>query len=547
MAVRTITTRLAIDGEKDFKNQMAEVNSNLKTLKSELQLNAEEFKGNANSMDALTKKGSILQNQLDQQKEKVRALEDAVRDSSAAFGENDTRTDKYRQSLNYARRDLARLENELDDNSKYLDEAKRSADHAATSIDEFGKSVKEAGNEAGDFKGPMQALGGSLDDLVGRVGGLGSALAGGAIIGGLTSLKGAIEGVVDESEEYRKIMGTLEVSSAAAGYTTEETAQTFDRLYSVLGDTQAAATTTANLQAIGLSQEELMMVTDSAIGAWAKYGDSIPIDGLAESINETIQAGQVTGTFADVLNWAGTSEDDFNEKLADCHDATERANLVMAELANQRLPEAAESWTELNQDIVASNQSQQEFEEAQAVLGEKLVPVRNFLRNAATEGFLFLADAVDSTVSAIKSLVSWYNNLTDKLNQSGMERMQAGIDKMNARAASGGGRNVDGSHAAGLDRVPFDGYVAELHRDETVLNAQEAQLWRSMRSDSDTSGQPTAPLAVAAPQAAAPQTLRASVDLTINTDWAEGARQMYKLNIQQGGIHGRNFVEVTEA
>lgn len=28
---------------------------------------------------------------------------------------------------------------------------------------------------------------------------------------------------------------------------------------------------------------------------------------------------------------------------------------------------------------------------------------------------------------------------------------------------------IDGSHRNGLDRVPFDGYIAELHKDERVL------------------------------------------------------------------------------
>lgn len=77
-------------------------------------------------------------------------------------------------------------------------------------------------------------------------------------------------------------------------------------------------------------------MTNAAIGAWATYGDSIPIDGLAESINETIQAGTVTGNFADVLNWAGTSEDEFNEKLAASKDVTERTNIVLNELAQAR-------------------------------------------------------------------------------------------------------------------------------------------------------------------------------------------------------------------
>ena len=49
----------------------------------------------------------------------------------------------------------------------------------------------------------------------------------------------------------------------------------------------------------------------AATGIWAKYGDSIPLDGLAESINETANVGTVTGNLADALNWAGINEDDF--------------------------------------------------------------------------------------------------------------------------------------------------------------------------------------------------------------------------------------------
>ncbi len=110
-------------------------------------------------------------------------------------------------------------------------------------------------------------------------------------------------------------MASLEVSSERAGYSAEETAETYKTLYGVLGDDQTAATTTANLQAIGLEQDKLTELTNAAIGAWATYGDSIPIDGLAESINETIQAGTVTGNFADVLNWASLEGETFGVTL----------------------------------------------------------------------------------------------------------------------------------------------------------------------------------------------------------------------------------------
>ena len=72
---------------------------------------------------------------------------------------------------------------------------------------------------------------------------------------------------MEDTEEYRKIMGTLETSSQAAGYTAEQTAESYEYLYGVLGDHQQTATTISNLQAIGLAQDDLNTMLDAAIGA----------------------------------------------------------------------------------------------------------------------------------------------------------------------------------------------------------------------------------------------------------------------------------------
>lgn len=41
-------------------------------------------------------------------------------------------------------------------------------------------------------------------------------------------------------------------------------------------------------------------------------GDALPIESLAEAVNETAQVAKVTGTLADALNWMGVSEDAVN-------------------------------------------------------------------------------------------------------------------------------------------------------------------------------------------------------------------------------------------
>lgn len=157
MATRVISTKLSVEGESEFKRQMGDVNSHLKTLKSEMTLVTAEFKGQANTLDALTAKDKVLREQLDQQREKMRALEQAVKEAAEAYGEQDKRTDSYKQSLNMAKTAVANLSRELADNEKYMDEAEKSADGCAASIDEFGNQVKEAKDDTSSFGDVLRA------------------------------------------------------------------------------------------------------------------------------------------------------------------------------------------------------------------------------------------------------------------------------------------------------------------------------------------------------------------------------------------------------
>ena len=70
----------------------------------------------------------------------------------------------------------------------------------------------------------------------------------------------------------------------------------------------------------------------------------------------------------------------------------------------------------------------------------------------------------------------WVKGLGGQVDQSLInEVLNAGsADAMVARAAALAG--VDGSHAGGLNRVPFDGYIAELHKGERVQTASEARV-----------------------------------------------------------------------
>lgn len=556
MAVRQITTEISIKNEAEFRKQMKAVNNSLSGMKSEMAKVSAEFDGQANSAEALRRKQAILQRQYDQQKEKVQALARMLESAKSAYDENSDVVLSYQRQLNTATVELIKFDRELKNTDKYLDEAAQSADGTASSIDEFGKTVKDAGKEGSDGMGQLKeafgrlgeaAKSGDINGVVAALGSMKGVLVGGAAVAGAKALADGIINITESTKEYRTILGTLEVSSKQAGYTQEQTTEIYKKFQAVLGDTQKAATATANLQALGLSQENLRVIMEQAIGAWATYGDSIPIDSLSESINETVQVGKVTGVFADALNWAGTSEDEFNERLAACADTTERANLVLQQLSEQGLQATGQAWVENNQDIIAANTAQEAMNESMAQLGEALQPASSFLLEYGAA----LVDVAADGVNALSSLVEWFDNLfnaqqkatqasfeaidsqysladyqanglvswsggtynektkqwegmTSKIDYAAAKRMQdagtftraAGVSKSDAlqRGWSFSSvsdllkRRVNGSHADGLDYVPFDGYVAELHQGEAVLTSGEASFLRSAMAAGRTLG-----------------------------------------------------------
>lgn len=533
MATRTIATRLTLEGEKEYKKELGEVNQEIGLLSDKMKRADAEFRGQANSIEALTTKNDLLREAQQKQIDKIAKLQTAIEDCGEAYGENDEAVMRFKRQLEKAETDLIDLNDELSANERYLDEARTSADKCAKSIDEYGKQVKDAAKATDDFNGADGGKGG-IGNLIGQLGSLKKMLVGGAVVAGLKAASDAIIGIVDETEEYRKIMGTLETSSQAAGYTAEQTAESYEYLYGVLGDTQTAATTVANLQAIGLAQGDLRGMIDSVIGAWATYGDSIPIDGLAESVNETIQAGKVTGTFADVLNWAGVSEDEFNAKLAAANDSTERAQIVLNQLANQGLPETGKAWRDANADVVAYNESQMKLDEAMGQLGETLAPVAAGLKDVFAEGVYAAADAVAWLIEKIQAAINWLKDLNDRISNSEEWKEFTAAESTPASdyQALLDSYKIDGSHAAGLYRVPYDGYVAELHRGERVLTSGEADAYNALERYGGTGRAMTA------------QDFRASLAQAVNA-MAAMNRDMKVTVVSTMNVNGKEFYRET--
>ena len=158
----------------------------------------------------------------------------------------------------------------------------------------IGTDIDESGFKSGLSK-LGKVAGTALKGTVKTVGGIATAAAG--AVTGLLALESA-------TEEYRVAQGKLNTAFEAAGYSTETAKQAYTEFYKILGDTDTATEASQLLAKLATNEEDVSTWTNIAAGVFGTFGDSLPIEGLIESANETAKVGQVTGVLADALNWA---------------------------------------------------------------------------------------------------------------------------------------------------------------------------------------------------------------------------------------------------
>lgn len=455
MADRIKGITIEIGGDTTaLSKALSGVNKEISTTQKQLRDVERLLKLDPGNVTLLEQKQRLLADSVEQTKQKLDSLKNAEKQVQQQFAQGKVSQAQYdalqreivatEADLRKAEKAASSLQDEIAQSKgesalKQLGDAASETASKVKKIDE--KPIEDVEDAAKDADDALEEAGDSASSFADH-------LKADILVEGIKEIVSGIKDLNEETKEYRKIMGTLETSSEAAGYSAEETSEAFSQLYGALGDDQSAATTTANLQAIGASQKDINSLISSAVGAWAKYGDSIPIDGLAESINETIRAGQVTGTFADVLNWgskegetfgvmlkenteeneewnkavqdASSAEDFFNLALQDAETQADRTNLVLQAMADQGLSDVGDAWYSNNKDIVDANNAQLEFTKKAAELSERVQPVLTAVQEGINGIMQAILDAtagidMDTIVGYVQSFFDAVSNVVSFL------------------------------------------------------------------------------------------------------------------------------------
>ena len=194
--------KIGLEGEKEFKKALSEINQSFKVLGSEMKVVQSQFDKNDNSVEALTARNQVLNKEIEAQKQKIETLRQALANASESFGENDRRTQAWQIQLNNATAALNDMERELDRNNTALDEAEREMDDAADAADDLEEELDDAGDAADDSEGKFSKLGGTLKTVGVAMGAVVTAAAAAAVSLG--------KAVVEAYSEYEQLVGGID-------------------------------------------------------------------------------------------------------------------------------------------------------------------------------------------------------------------------------------------------------------------------------------------------------------------------------------------------
>lgn len=351
-----------------------------------------------------------LQSQITKTANEVTKFEQAAKDleglgfapDSNEVMEFTTRAETAREKLEWLKKSVSETFDELgrpmsidqwDDLQRELSEAKIAADDAKDSFDGFNPSLSKFGSVA--------------DEVSGKAGKIADATKGVSLAAGglLTAMLGSVKG----TEEFRSDLSKLGTNAQLAGVGLESTENALRQLNSVSDETDSSVEALSNLLQAGVTENNLQRAVEGLAGAAISFPDTIKIESLADSLQETLATGEATGQFAEVLDRLGVSTEEFNTQLAQVPGEANKLNFALDTLNNQGLAGVYDAWAENNEALIQNKDANFDLMQSLADLGEQMQPLMTTVTNLASSflgWFNGLSDGTQGTIVALVAIVA---------------------------------------------------------------------------------------------------------------------------------------------
>lgn len=421
-SIKGITIKIGGD-TTGLDKALKETNKKSRELESELKAVDKALKLDPNNVTLVKQKQDLLKDSIKETKSKLDVLKEAQSQVTAQYKKGEIDAGQYRafqRELETTKSKLSSLKDEKKNVNAIgtaFKEAKDKVEPVIKKVEKVGSVIGGATSKAVKFTATL----GKIDTAM-----IGKAADGfkkyTQTIGvGLAAVTTALAANVEASREWNSDMTKLKTNAETRGNNFDFMKSKMQDLVAITGESDSSIEALSNLMAVGFSDEQMTPAINALSGAVEKFPDTLKIESLSDSLQETLATGAATGQFSELIGRMGDSVDDFNAGLQNCTSEAERQQYALDWLANSGLSEINDEYQSANKSTLDYERASFELQDALASLGTAFTPVMAGAKGLAADFLTKSLPAVQKLSGGFTQLFDGVSSLLDAYDSGGLD------------------------------------------------------------------------------------------------------------------------------
>lgn len=421
-SIKGITIKIGGD-TTGLDKALKETNKKSRELESELKAVDKALKLDPNNVTLVKQKQDLLKDSIKETKSKLDVLKEAQSQVTAQYKKGEIDAGQYRafqRELETTKSKLSSLKDERKNVNAIgtaFKKAKDKVEPVIKKVEKVGSAIGGAASKAVKFTATL----GKIDTAM-----IGKAADGfkkyTQTIGvGLAAVTTALAANVEASREWNSDMTKLKTNAETSGNNFDFMKSKMQDLVAITGESDSSIEALSNLMAVGFSDEQMTPAINALSGAVEKFPDTLKIESLSDSLQETLATGAATGQFSELIGRMGDSVDDFNAGLQNCTSEAERQQYALDWLANSGLSEINDEYQSANKSTLDYERASFELQDALASLGTAFTPVMAGAKGMAADFLTKSLPAVQKLSGGFTQLFDGVSSLLDAYDSGGLD------------------------------------------------------------------------------------------------------------------------------
>lgn len=421
-SIKGITIKIGGD-TTGLDKALKETNKKSRELENELKAVDKALKLDPNNVTLVKQKQDLLKDSIKETKSKLDVLKEAQSQVTAQYKKGEIDAGQYRafqRELETTKSKLSSLKDEKKNIhviGTAFKEAKDKVEPVIKKVEKVGSVIGGATSKAVKFTATL----GKIDTAM-----IGKAADGfkkyTQTIGvGLAAVTTALAANVETSREWNSDMTKLKTNAETSGNNFDFMKSKMQDLVAITGESDSSIEALSNLMAVGFSDEQMTPAINALSGAVEKFPDTLKIESLSDSLQETLATGAATGQFSELIGRMGDSVDDFNAGLQNCTSEAERQQYALDWLANSGLSEINDEYQSANKSTLDYERASFELQDALASLGTAFTPVMAGAKGMAADFLTKSLPAVQKLSGGFTKLFDGISSLLDAYDSGGLD------------------------------------------------------------------------------------------------------------------------------